>query len=223
MNSLTDQQLLRDYTGRRSEAAFAELVRRHIDFVYSAALRMVRDTHLAEDVAQSVFVALAQNARQLTHHPVLSGWLHRTTQNLAANAVRTNVRRQAREQEAAAMNELLAAGSDVSWEHIAPHLDAALGELSEPDRDAVLLRYFEKKSAHEMAERLGISDEAAQKRLSRAVERLREFFAKRGVTVGVSGLVVLISANAVEAAPAGLAVTISTVATLAGATVTATA
>jgi cell division protein FtsL len=153
----------------------------------------------------------------------LSGWLHRTTQNLAANAVRTNVRRQTREQEAAAMNELLSTESDANWEHIAPYLDAALGELSEPDRDAVLLRYFEKKSAQEMAEHLGISDEAAQKRVTRAVERLREIFSKRGVAVGGSGLVVVISANAVQAAPVGLAVTISTAAALAGTTIAATA
>lgn len=219
MNAQTDQQLLRAYVGTHSEAAFSELVHRHIDLVYSAALRMVCDSHQAEDITQSVFVALAQNARQLTHHPVLSGWLHRTTQNLAANAVRTNVRRQTREQEAVAMNELLSATPDANWEHIAPHLDAALGELSEPDRDALLLRYFERKSAREMAKTLGISDEAAQKRVSRAVERLREFFAKRGVTAGASGLVVLISANAVQAAPVGLAVTISTAA-LAGTAVT---
>jgi RNA polymerase sigma factor (sigma-70 family) len=227
MNAQTDQQLLRDYAGSRSEAAFAELVRRHVDLVYSAALRMVCNSHQAEDVTQGVFVALAQNARQLTHHPVLSGWLHRTMQNLAANAVRTNVRRQTREQEAVAMNELLSAGSDASWEHIAPHLDAALGELSEPDRDALLLRYFERKSAHEMAQTLGISDDAAQKRVNRAVERLREFFAKRGVTVGASGLVVVISANAVQAAPVALAASISTaVGAVAGtmiATATATA
>ncbi|MBI5383607.1 MAG: sigma-70 family RNA polymerase sigma factor [Verrucomicrobia bacterium] len=222
MNSLTDQQLLRDYTERRSEAAFAELVRRHVDFVYSAALRMVRDAHLAEDVTQSAFVALAQNARQLTDRPVLSGWLHRVAQNLAANAVRSDVRRRAREQEAAAMNELLAAEPDASWEQIAPHLDAGLGELSEPDRDAVLLRYFEHKSAREMAVALGVSEEAAQKRVGRAVERLREFFAKRGVTVGASGLVVVISVNAVQAAPAGLAVTISTAAVLAGSSIATT-
>ncbi len=223
MNAQTDQQLLQDYAGSHSEPAFAELVRRHIDFVFSAALRMVYDSHQAEDVTQSVFVALAQNAPQLAHHPVLSGWLHRTTQNLAANAVRTNVRRQTREQEAVAMNELLSAEPDANWENIAPHLDAALGELSEPDRDAVLLRYFERKSAHEMAQTLGISDEAAQKRVNRAVERLREFFAKRGVTVGASGLIVVISANAVQAAPVGLAVTISTAAALAGATFAAAA
>ena len=170
MNSLTDQQLLRDYTGRRSEAAFTELVRRHIDFVYSAVLRMVRDAHLAEDVTQGAFVALARNARQLTDRPVLSGWLHRTAQNLAANAVRSNVRRRAREQEAAAMNELLSAEPDAVWERIAPLLDAALGELSEADRDALLLRYFERKSAREMAQILGTSEDAAQKRVSRAVE-----------------------------------------------------
>jgi len=223
VNSLTDPQLLRDYTEHRSEAAFAELVRRHVDFVYSAALRMVRDAHLAEDVTQSVFVALARNAGQLTDRPVLSGWLHRTAQNLAANVVRTDVRRRAREQEAATMNELLVAEPDANWEHIAPHLDAALGELSEPDRDALLLRYFERKSAREMAQTLGISDEAAQKRVSRAVERLREFFAKHGVTVGASGLVVVISANAVQAAPVGLTVTISTVTALAGTTIATTA
>jgi RNA polymerase sigma factor (sigma-70 family) len=216
VNSLTDQELLRDYTGRRSETAFAELVRRHVDFVYSATLRMVRDTHLAEDVTQGVFVALAQNARQLTSHPVLSGWLHRTAQNLAANTVRSDVRRRAREQEAVAMNELLAPEPEAIWKHIAPQLDAALGELNEPDRDALLLRYFERKSAREMAQTLGTTEDAAQKRVSRAVERLREFLSKHGVTVGASGLVIVISANAVQAAPAGLAVTISAAAIFAG-------
>ena len=184
---------------------------------------MVRDTHLAEDVTQNAFVALAQNARQLTDRPVFSGWLHRTAQNLAANTVRSDVRRRAREQEAAAMNELLAPEPEAIWEHIAPQLDAALGELNELDRDALLLRYFERKSAREMAQTLGTSEDAAQKRVSRAVEHLREFFAKRGVTVGASGLVVIISANAVQAAPAGLAVTISTAATLAGTTLATTA
>jgi RNA polymerase sigma factor (sigma-70 family) len=220
VNDPTDQQLLRDYAAHRSEAAFAELVRRHVNLVYSAALRMVCDAHLAQDVTQATFVALAQNATHLTDRAVLSGWLHRTAQNLAGKTVRTEVRRRAREQEAVAMNDLLSTGLDASWEHIAPHLDAALGELSEPDRDALLLRYFEKRSAAEIGSTLGISAEAAQKRVSRAVERLREFFAKHGVGVGAGGLVAAISANAVQAAPVGLAVTISAAA-LAGTAATA--
>src|SRR5438093_10161818 len=177
---------------------------------------MVRDPHLAEDVTQSVFVAFAKNAAQLINRRVMSGWLHRTAQNIAAQTVRTIERRRAREQEAVAMNELLSTEPDAIWDQIAPHLDEALGELNEGDRDALLLRYFERKSAREMAQTLGTSEDAAQKRVSRAIERLREFLAKRGVTVGASRLVVVISANAVEAAPVGLAVTISTTATLAG-------
>jgi len=216
VNERTDQQLLRDYLQNRSETAFAELVRRHVDFVYSAALRLVGNPQSAEDVTQAVFVALAQNAARLADHPVLSGWLHCTTRNLAANTIRANVRRTAREQEAAAMNELLAAGSNAPWESLAPHLDAALGELAEVDRDALLLRYFERKSAREMAQILGTSEEAAQKRVTRAVERVREFFSKRGVTIGAAGLVVAISANAIQAAPVGLAATISASAILAG-------
>ena len=210
---------MRDYAERRSESAFAELVRRHIDLIYSAALRMVCDSHLAEDVTQGAFVALARSAPQLTDRAVLSGWLHRTAQNIAAQTVRTDVRRRAREQEAAVMNELFTTEPDGGWEQIAPHLDAALGELGEADRDALLLRYFERKSAQEMAQVLGVSDEAAQKRVSRAVERLREFFAKRGVTVGASGLVVVISANAVQAAPVTLAASISTATAVFGTTV----
>src|SRR5258707_7835350 len=123
MNGLTDPQLLREYTQRHTEAAFGELVRRHIDLVYSAALRMVRDAYLAEDVTQGVFLALASSAAQLTQRPVLCGWLHRTTQNLAANVVRSDVRRRAREQEAAAMSDLLSTEPGAAWEEIAPHLD----------------------------------------------------------------------------------------------------
>jgi len=222
VNNQTDQDLLRDYATCRSEAAFAELVRRHIDLVHSAAVRMVCDAHLAQDVTQATFVALAQNANHLADRAVLSSWLHRTAQNLASKTVRTDVRRRQREQEAVVMNELLSATPDVPWEQIAPHLDAAIGELSEPERDAVLLRYFEKKSAVEIGGTLGISAEAAQKRVSRAVERLRDFFAKRGVTVGASGLVVVISANAVQAAPVSLAVTISAAALAGTAATTST-
>ncbi|MCW5556399.1 MAG: sigma-70 family RNA polymerase sigma factor [Verrucomicrobiae bacterium] len=221
MNDWTDQQLLHDYAAHRSEAAFTELVRRHIDLVHSAAFRMAGEAHTAQDVTQSVFVALAQNAGRLTHHPVLTGWLHTTARNLAAKNIRAAARRQNYEQEAAAMNELLSEGSTGAapvWSDIAPHLDAALGELGEADREVVLLRYFEGKSAGEIGRILGISAAAAQKRVSRAVEQLREFFANCGVSVGAGGLVVVISANAVQSAPMGLAATISAAA-LAGAAV----
>lgn len=207
MNSPTDQQLLQDYAAKQSDTAFAELVRRHVDLVYSAALRMVCDAHLAADVTQGVFVALSQNARQLTERPVLTGWLHRTARNIAANTVRSEVRRRAREQEAAAMNQLHP--SEATWEIIAPCLDEALGELGEEERDAVLLRYFERKSGREIATLLGTSEDTANKRVSRAVEHLREIFSKRRVAIGAGGLVALISTNAVQSAPAGMAAAIS--------------
>src|SRR5438128_5841198 len=177
---------------------------------------MVHDVDLAEDVTQSAFVALAQNARQLADHPVLSGWLHRTAQNLAVKTVRSDARRRTYEQEAA-MDGLFATEPDADWEQIAPHLDAALGELSRADHDALTLRYFERKSAREMATILGTSDEAAQKRVSRAVERLREFLANRGVVVGGTGLAALLSANAVQSAPVGFGATIAASAALSGA------
>ncbi|MEO7298857.1 MAG: sigma-70 family RNA polymerase sigma factor [Verrucomicrobiota bacterium] len=209
MNELSDQHLLRDFAKCRSEMAFAEIVRRHVDLVYSAALRMVRDPQTAQDLTQAVFLALAEQAPRLVNHPVLSGWLHCTARNLASKNIRSDLRRCAREQEAVAMNEIIATDSDAVWKEIAPHLDDALGELSQPDRDALLLRYFERKSAREMAQSLGITDDAAQKRVSRAVERLREYFSKNGIDIGSGGFVALLSANAVQAAPVALSATIS--------------
>jgi RNA polymerase sigma factor (sigma-70 family) len=201
----TDSLLLRAYAERRLEAAFNELVHRHVDLVYSAAIRMVRDPHLAEDVTQGAFLALARQASELMERPTLAGWLHRTAQNIAAQTVRTTERRRAREQEAFAMSEQISTSPDVWWEQIEPHLDAALGELIDADRDAVVLRYFHKKSTAEIATILGVSDDAAQKRVSRAVEKLREVFAKNKITIGAGSLGTLISANAVQAAPVGLA------------------
>ena len=205
MTDQTDSLLLKAYVERRLEAAFNELVHRHVDLVYSAAIRMVRDPHLAEDVTQGAFIALARQAPELVERAALAGWLHRTAQNIAAQTVRTIERRRAREQEAFAMSEQISTLPDVWWEQIEPHLDAALGELTDADRDAVVLRYFHKKSAAEIATILGVSDDAAQKRVSRAVEKLREVFAKNKITIGAGSLGILISANAVQAAPVGLA------------------
>jgi RNA polymerase sigma factor (sigma-70 family) len=210
VTELTDQQLLREYAERRSEIAFTELVGRHVDMVHSAAFRLTGQASAAQDVSQGVFLALAQSAGRLAGHTVLAGWLHGTTRNLAAKAVRAAVRRQHHEQEAAAVNDLLADQSEPPWAQVAALLDEALGELDADERDAIMLRYFEKKSAPEIAAQIGISPDAAQKRVSRAVERLRELFARRGVAAGAGGLAAVISANAVQAAPAGLAATIST-------------
>jgi len=220
----TDLELLaryaRQHSSRRNpmeadvEDAFAEIVRRHLNLVYSAAVRQVRSPQLAEEVTQSVFTDLSRNASRLAPDTVLTTWLYQVTRRTAIDVVRREARRQLREQIATEMNVINATSDD--WAHIEPLLDEAMHALDDTDRTAVLLRYFENKSLREVGQTLGTSDDTAQKRVSRAVERLREFFAKRGVTVGASGLVVVISANAVQAAPIGLAVTISTTAALAG-------
>jgi RNA polymerase sigma factor (sigma-70 family) len=207
----TDLELLARYARHHAEEAFAEIVRRHLNLVFSAALRQVRSTQLAEEVAQTTFISLARDANRLAPDTVLSAWLYQVAHRTGANVVRRESRRQLREQIATEMNAMNATASD--WAHIEPLLDEAMHALDETDRTAVLLRYFENKSLREVGATLGTSENAAQKRLGRAVERLREFFAKRGVAVGASGLVIVISANAVQAAPAGLAGTLSIAAT----------
>src|ERR1022692_4414750 len=217
----TDLQLLARYTGQHAEDAFAELVRRHLDLVFSAALRQVRSPQLAEEVAQPAFPALARQPRRLAPDTILTAWLYQVTRRTAIDVVRREARRQHREQVACELNAMNTAAAD--WTHIEPLLDEAMQALEETDRTAVLLRYFENKSAHEMAQTLGTTEDAAQRRVSRAVERLRQFFDKRGVTIGASGLVIAISANSVQAAPAGLAVTISAAAALVGTSLATTA
>jgi RNA polymerase sigma factor (sigma-70 family) len=216
----TDLELLARYTRQHAEDAFAEIIRRHVGLVYSAALRQVRSPQLAEEVAQSVFIDLARSAAKLKPDTILTAWLYQVTRRTAIDVVRREASRQLREQIATEMNAMNATAAD--WTHIEPLLDEAMHALDDTDRTAVLLRYFENKSLREVGATLGTSDDAAQKRVSRAIERLREFFAKRGVTVGASGLVVVISANAVQAAPVGLVVTISTAAVLGGTTIAAT-
>jgi len=161
-------------------------------------------------------VALARQAGSLRHRAVLAGWLHGTARNIAVQTVRTDARRRRREQEAFVMRELLGQESIPRWEEIAPHLDAMLGDLAEADREVVLLRYFEKKTAAEIAQIIGGTDEAVHKRTQRAVERLREMFARRGIAVVAGGLAAAIAANSVQAAPTGMGAAFATAA-LAGA------
>jgi RNA polymerase sigma factor (sigma-70 family) len=211
-----DGQLLRDYAREKSQAAFTELVRRHVDLVYSAALRQVRSPQLAQEVGQSVFTDLAGAAEKLPPNTILTAWLYQVTRRTAIDVVRRESRRQARERLAV---EMAAMNTAADWTHIEPLLDDAMEALDETDRAAILLRYFENKSLREVGQTLDTSDDAAQKRVSRAVERLREFFSKRGIAIGAGGLVVIVSANAVQAAPAALTATISAAALLAGATI----
>jgi RNA polymerase sigma factor (sigma-70 family) len=213
----SDLDLLRQFARENSQDAFTEIVRRHVNLVYSAALRQVRSPQLAEEVAQSVFADLARDAGKLNSETILTAWLYAVTRRTAIDAIRKESRRQLREQIAVEMNDMNATANN--WTQIEPLLDDAMAALDETDRAAILLRYFENKNLREVGEGLKISDDAAQKRVSRAVERLREFFSKRKITVGASGLVAVISASAVQAAPVGLAVTISAAA-LAGTAVT---
>lgn len=222
MQSSDDSALLRQYVDDHSDVAFAALVTRHINLVYSVALRHTGEPDQAEEITQAVFILLANKAGQLRHDNALSSWLFQATRLTASNVVRSETRRHRREQEAHMQSVLDESGSDI-WRQIAPLLDDAVAGLSETDRQAIVLRFYEGRSLREVGTALGASEDAAEKRVSRAVERLREFFAERGITVGASGLGVVISANAVQAAPAGLAVTISTAAALAGTTLATTA
>jgi RNA polymerase sigma factor (sigma-70 family) len=204
---MRDWQLLQAYAKDRSESAFAELVKRHLDWVYSVALRHVGDPHLAQDVVQSVFVLLARKVRDLRPGTILSGWLFRTTRHVAAHARRAEERRKRREATASIMiHDLSSPASDeILWQQLSPHLEVAVAALSETDRSAILLRFYEKMSMRKVGERLGISEEAAKKRVSRAVEKMREFLDQRGVKRSGAVLAAVLAEKTVQTAPAALA------------------
>lgn len=209
-------KLLRDYAERGDEAAFRELVARYIDLVYSTAVRRVGgDADLAQDVAQMVFTDLARKAESLRNVELLGGWLHRHTGFVASSIVRGERRRQAREQETAEMNALQDS-PDSLWQQMAPLLDETMDVLEAPDRQAIVLRFFERRDFRAVGAALGISDDAAQKRVTRALEKLRELLANRGVTLSLALLSSFMAGRAVSAAPAGLANEVAKVA-LAGA------
>lgn len=205
--SPSDAELIDLYVRDSSQAAFGELVRRHLDLVYSAARRTVGSQDLAEEVAQSVFLDLAKSASRLKAGAPLVAWLYVVTRRTAIDVVRRETRRQIREQTSAEIAAMNAAEPD--WNDLAPMLDEAMETLPAKDRSAILLRFFENKNLREIGQVLGISDDAAQKRIARATEQLRRRFAKRGLAVGAGGLVAAIAANAVQAAPTELGTTIA--------------
>jgi len=211
-----DAELLGRYVEERSESAFAELIRRHVDLVYSAALRVVNgDRHRAEDVTQEVFSELARQARPLSRHPTLAGWLYTTTRRMALRAVRTEIRRTHREQEA--MNQFLTEpGAEPEWERLRSVLEEAMHELNEKDRLALLLRFFQNKGLKDVGAALGLNENSARMRVERALEKLRAQLARRGVTSSAAALALTLAGKAVAAAPPAFVATL-TAASLAGA------
>lgn len=215
-----DAELLRRYASDRAEDAFAELVRRYLDLVHSAALRQVGGNPAsAADIAQAVFTELARHAGRLTRHPALTGWLYTTTHRMAARHVRGEVRRQRREQEAHVMQELQRdTGPELDWARLRPVLDAAMHDLGETDRTAVLLRHFEQRPLAEVGSKLGLSENTAWMRVDRAIDKLRAKLTKRGVTSTASALALALTDQAVTAAPTALVSNITAAALTAAAT-----
>src|SRR5579862_965767 len=197
----SDRQLLAEYISRNSQEAFATLVRRHVNLVYAAAFRQVGNFHHAQEVTQVVFLILATKAARLKEGTILSGWLYQTARLTSASFLRGERRRQHREHEAFMQSTLRNSPTESGWEKLAPLLDEAMGRLGEMDRNAIVLRFFEVRPVSEVAAALGLEEWAVRKRLERAVEKLRKFFAKRGVAISSAAICVTLSASAAAAAP----------------------
>ena len=210
--TIDDMKLVREYAAHQSESAFAALVERHAELVYSAAWRQVRNRHLAEEVTQTVFIILARKAGSLKAKTILPGWLYGTACYVSGSALKQERRRQRREQEAYMQSTLHETPDDSTWKQLSPLLDEAMLQLGQTDRDALVLRFFEERSLQEVGFALGANEEAAKKRVNRAVEKLRKFFARRGVILTTGLIAGALTANSVHAAPAALAKTTSAVA-----------
>ena len=213
-----DMVLVQEYAQSNSEQAFATLVSRHINLVYSVAMRQVSDPNLAEEITQVVFIILARKAKSLGPKTILSGWLCRTTRYVSGRALRTERRRQFREQESHMQSILNEPDAD-AWQNMAPLLDEALNCLGTKEHDAVVLRFFDGKDLKEVGAAMGIGEDAARMRVNRGVEKLRTFFAKRGTTLSAAMIAGAVSTYSVQAAPAALAKSVTAVVVTKGAVV----
>ena len=216
MSELDDYELLAEYARTGSEAAFAALVERHASLVYSVALRLTGNPYNAEEITQAVFIILARKAGSLRRGTILSGWLYQTARFTSANFLKGEFRRQRREQEVY-MQSTLNEPDTIAWKEMAPLLDEAMGGLGRTDRDAVVLKFFQNKTAAEVAAALNLSEAAAHKRVSRALEKLRKFFSKRGVVSSAAVIGGVISAKSIQAAPVTLTKSITAAALAKGA------
>jgi RNA polymerase sigma factor (sigma-70 family) len=210
-----DMELARQYIADQSESAFAALVSRHTNLVYSAALRRTGNAPLAEEITQAVFIILARKAGSLNEKTILPGWLYRTACYVSGHAFKQELRRQQREQEAYMQSLSNQTESEV-WPQIMPLLEEAMLRLGQTDRDALVLRFFEGRNLKEIGAILGTSEAATKMRVNRAVEKLRAFFTKRGVVLPATALTAAISANSVQAAPVALAKSVTAVAIVKG-------
>jgi RNA polymerase sigma factor (sigma-70 family) len=219
MTDVPDDRLLEQFARNGSEEAFAALVQRHIPLVHSVALRHTVNPQHAEDITQAVFVILARKAGALGRKTVLPGWLYHTARLTAANLQRAEARRVRREQEAFMQSQLEEPATDNLWRELSPQLDEAMAGLGTAERDALVLRYFQNKSMAEVAKFLGLEENTAQKRVSRALEKLQKFFTKRGMDSTAAAIAENISAHSVQAVPVALAKSVTAVALAKGATV----
>jgi RNA polymerase sigma factor (sigma-70 family) len=207
--TMDNRQLLEEYAQSGREEPFRQLVERHINLVYSSALRQTRNPDLAEDVTQAVFILMAQRAKKLPSAVVLSGWLYKATHYTVLNIMKMEHRRKQHELRAAKLADA-PAPQPQPWDELRPVLDSAMARLDETSRNAILLRFFEGRSVKETGQVLAMSENAAAKRIGRALTKLRGYLGKEGVTLPTGILAGLISANAVESAPMQLAAAVCT-------------
>ncbi len=218
---MTDWQLLQQYVREGSHDAFKSLAQRHVDWIYAAAKRQVHDAHLASNVTQAVFVVLARKAASISQSTSLSGWLFRTTRYCAMDAKKMDARRRYHERHAAMERTESIELESMEWREVTPQLDEAVARLSKRDREAIVLRFYRDQSMSEIAAATGVSEEAAKKRVARAVEKLRKALARRGVKeIGALAIASGLSAAIAEKAPAQLVQSVSSAAGTASAAAT---